>query len=181
MTAAGPAPTVRRVTSGEWRLVRALRLEALQDPAAPVAFLESYDDAAARPDRFWQDRAANAAAGATAAQFVAVDGDGAWVGTVTGRVEEPGTADLLGVPVTVRQVHVVGVFVRPEYRGSGLLGRLLDAVGEWTRAQGVTRLRLHVHEDNPRAQAAYLKAGFAPSGHRVDGAIGVELEMVRSV
>ncbi|MYV59587.1 GNAT family N-acetyltransferase, partial [Streptomyces sp. SID4931] len=44
---------MRVVRADEWPQVRQLRLEALRDPAAPVAFLESYEDAAAQPDAFW--------------------------------------------------------------------------------------------------------------------------------
>jgi len=181
VTAARPLPAVRRVEPDDWRSLRELRLAALQDQAAPIAFLDTFSAAAQRPDRYWQDRAANAAVGGPAAQFVGVTSDGAWVGSVTGLLEEPGTADVLGAPVTARQVHVVGVYVRPEHRGSGLLDRLLDELARWAREQGLGRARLYVHEENQRAQAAYRKSGFTPSGHRVNGALGAELEMVRAL
>src|SRR4051794_41079602 len=53
---------VRVVRAEEWASVKALRLLALEDPAAPLAFLETYETAAERPDSFWQKRAADAAA-----------------------------------------------------------------------------------------------------------------------
>ena len=170
--------SVRRVRAEDWRAVRALRLEALHDPAAPLAFLESYDDAVARPDSFWQERVANAAAGRAAAQFVGITDDGRWVASVVGLREEPGTHDWGGRPITRLQVQVVGVYVAPDQRGAGLLGRLVDAVRAWAAEHGVDRLRLHVHEHNDRAQAAYRKLGFTFTGARLEIDAGTELEMV---
>ncbi len=74
---------VRRITPEDWREVKALRLQALADPAAPMAFLDTVEHAAAQPDRFWQERAANASGDAAAAQFVAIADDGTWTGTIT--------------------------------------------------------------------------------------------------
>ena len=42
--------TVRRVRADEWPQVRALRLDALRDPDAHLAFLETYETGAAVPD-----------------------------------------------------------------------------------------------------------------------------------
>lgn len=183
---AGATPEVRRVRADEWRQVKDLRLAALRDPAAPVAFLETYDEALAKPDVFWQDRARGAAAGGAAAQLVAVEADGTWVATATGLVEAPGTEGVLGDAVERRRVHVVGVFVRPEHRGRGLLGRVVDGVHDWARELGIDASRLCVHEENPRAQAAYRKLGYAPSGRRFVLEVGphpggVELELVRTL
>ncbi len=171
--------TVRRVRADEWREAKELRLVGLQDPAAPVAFLETYDEATARPDDFWQDRARGNASSDTVAGFAALDATGRWVGTVTGLLEEPGRPDVLGGPVDRRQVHLVAVFVRPEHRGAGVLQQLFAAAQDWAREQGVDVARLCVHADNPRAQAAYRKAGFAPSGQRFVLRNGEEIEMVR--
>jgi len=181
MTTPPAPPTVRRARQDEWRETRDLRLAALQDPAAPVAFLETYDVAAARPDAFWQERARGNATSDAVAAFVAVDADGRWVATTTGLIEEPGATDVLGGPVAQRQVHLVGVFVRPEHRGAGLLGRLFDGVQDWARGAGVARARLCVHVDNPRAQAAYAKLSFTPSGERFVLEQGEEIELVRAL
>ncbi len=56
---------VRSINADEWPAAKALRLVALRDPIAHLAFLETYEQAAARPDSFWQERAAGAAKGAT--------------------------------------------------------------------------------------------------------------------
>ncbi|HJQ07573.1 MAG TPA: GNAT family N-acetyltransferase [Nocardioides sp.] len=171
---------VRTVRAEEWPALRAFRLQALRDDAAPVAFVRTHDEEAAEPDSFWIDRAANVARGETATQVVGV-ADGAFAGTVIGLLEEPGSVDWAGVPIERRQVLLVGVYVAPEARGSGLLGRLVDAVADWARGLGVDRLRLQVHAENPRAEAAYRKLGFELTGASVAIPVGVEREMVRGL
>lgn len=170
-------PLVRRVVPDDWAALRDMRLEALRDEAAGIAFLETHEQAAARPDAFWRDRAAGASSGAGVAQFVAISDAGAWVASASGLREEPGTDDWAGHPIEHLQVHVVGVWVHPDHRGAGLLGRLVDAVRGWAAEHGVHRLRLLVHEDNARAQAAYRKLGFTPTGATVPLEAGVEIEM----
>jgi len=174
--------TIRSIRPEEWSAVKELRLAALQDPVAHLAFLETYEQAAAEPDSFWQGRAAGGSEGAAGAQqIIAETQDGIWVGTVTVLVEEAGTEDWAGIPVERRQGHVVGVFVRPEYRGTGLTKALFDAGLEWAWGRGVERVRLLVHEENGRAGAFYRKMGFVPSGVTVpwsEGSGESELEMV---
>ncbi|PZR53182.1 GNAT family N-acetyltransferase [Xylanimonas oleitrophica] len=173
--------TVRRVRADEWQAVKALRLQALADPDAHLAFLESYEDGVGHPDDYWRGRASGSADGGTAAQYVAADEDGRWVGSATGLLEEAGTQDWEGNAVEQRQVHMVGVWLHPDHRGRGLMQRLADAVVTWGAEQGVERVRLYVHADNARAQGAYRKAGFAPSGESFTGKVGAELEMVRAL
>ncbi|GAA4031386.1 MULTISPECIES: GNAT family N-acetyltransferase [Streptomyces] len=156
---------IRSVRADEWPAVKELRLAALKDPVAHLAFLETYDEAAAKPDSFWKERTASGAEGATGVQQIIAEGpDGRWVGTLTVLVEEPGTTDWAGFPVERKQGHLVGVFVRPEERGNGLTEVLFDAALEWAWAQGAERVRLIVHEENGRAQRFYRKVGFVPSG-----------------
>ncbi|GGM20133.1 N-acetyltransferase [Streptomyces fumigatiscleroticus] len=174
---------IRSIRADEWRAVKELRLTALRDPVAHLAFLETYEQAAGRSDDFWQERTAGAAEGASGKQqFIAeVARTGEWAGTLTVLVEEAGTSDWAGFPVERRQGHVVGVYVRPEWRGSGLTKALFDAGVEWAWGRGAERVRLIVHEANERAQAFYRKAGFVPSGLTVPLAQRpdeVELEFV---
>ncbi|WP_028049549.1 GNAT family N-acetyltransferase [Cellulomonas sp. URHD0024] len=170
--------TVRRIRADEWSLVRTLRLDALRDPAAPLAFLESYDDAATLPDEFWQARAAGSADGDHAAQLVAIDDD-RWVGSTTALVQRSGTQDHHGRLIARSRPVLVGVYVRPSHRGTGVVGDLIEAAADWCRERGFTELVLNVHRDNHRAVAAYRRAGFVPSGLEFTGVIGPEIEMVR--
>ena len=127
--------TVRRVRPDDWRSARALRLEALQDEAAGIAFLETYERAVAEPDEFYQGRTAGAADGDDVAQFVAVDGS-TWVGSVTVIAQRAGSLDYHGRPIERSRATVVGVYVRDEQRGSGLIDRLLEATAQWARDLG---------------------------------------------
>jgi GNAT superfamily N-acetyltransferase len=180
-----PQYSVRAVRAHEWRQIKALRLQALTDEAAPIAFLESHDDAAARPDTFWQDRARGAAVDAgpdaDARQFVAVTDDGGWVGTAVALVEKAGDVDFHGAVIAETGGHVVGVYVAPEHRGRGVIDSLLDAATDWLRQLGLGRARLNVHADNVRAQRSYARSEFLPTGARLIGTIGPEIEMSRTL
>ncbi|WP_371525514.1 GNAT family N-acetyltransferase [Streptomyces sp. NBC_01283] len=156
---------VRPIRADEWLRVKELRLAALKDPVAPIAFLETYEEAAAKPDSFWQERAERAADGTRVRQFVAEGPGGTWSGTVTVLIEEPDSDDVFGGAIQRRQAHVVGVFVRPEHRGSGVIDALFETAVEWARSvPDVARVRLFVHEDNARAETFYRRYGFARSG-----------------
>ncbi|GAA1950813.1 GNAT family N-acetyltransferase [Microbacterium deminutum] len=169
---------VRRVRPDEWRLVRDLRLEATADPDAAIAFLELHDDVAARPHEFWRERTETAAESETVAQFVA-DVEGTSVGSLSVIIRATGQRDHLGRIMDDRRAFVVGVYVRPDQRGSGAVDALLGAAAGFATAQGLDRLILDVHQDNHRAQGAYRRAGFMPTGETMVGPIGPELVMAR--
>lgn len=176
---------IRPVHEHEWEEIRRLRLTALKDDAAPIAFLETYDDALARPDHFWQERARGACVesgdGAGARQFVAVAQDGDWVGSASVLVERAGLTNMQGERIPVDGGYVVGVYVHHDHRGRGLVGGLFEGVTAWLRQIGCERVRLHVHADNARAQAAYRRLGFTATGATMTVDAGVELEMARDL
>jgi GNAT superfamily N-acetyltransferase len=177
---------IRAVRADEWAEAREIRLAALQDPAAPLAFLEPYEQAVSRPDAFWQERT-RTATGEQAHQFIAEAPDGHWVGTITVLVERPDQDVRFGEPAKTDQTHVVGVYVRPEARGSGVIDALFRAGVAWSWALGgvpIQRVRLYVHERNARAAAFYRRFGFVPSGKTVavpgdESAREVEYELLR--
>ncbi len=173
------APQVRRVRIEEWRQVRDLRIEAVSDAAAAIAFLSTPDQERAHDDAFWRDRTAGAAMGTDAAQFIADDGAG-WVGTVTVLLRESGGVDHLGRPVADPRADIVGVYLAPSHRGSGLLGELVAAAADWAAERGAADLTLDVHVDNLRAQRAYHAIGFVPTGETFTSVIGPELVMRRA-
>lgn len=175
-----PDAHVRRVHASDGARLRSLRLEALLDPAAGIAFLETHDEAAARPREFWDTRAIGAALSGSSAQFIAEVGP-SWIGTVTILIPEAGQADYFGRLRTDGDALAVAVYVSPSHRGQGVLDDLFGAGAEWARAQGRSTLLLDVHEDNARAQAAYARLGFAPTGGTIVGQNGRELEMSRTI
>jgi ribosomal protein S18 acetylase RimI-like enzyme len=56
---------------------------------------------------------------------------------------------------------VQSIYIVPDHRGSGLLGRLLDHLAAEAQAAGAVDLRLYVHNENARAINAYRRCGFA--------------------
>jgi len=53
--------------------------------------------------------------------------------------------------------------VRAEHRGRGLGTRLLRAVVDWARKQGLSRITLLTDADNTGARGLYMRHGFVPS------------------
>lgn len=103
----------------------------------------------------------------TSRQFVAEAADGHWLGMATVLVERPGVETFFGDVPEVPQTHIVGVFVRPEARGTGLAEELFQAALGWSWSltePPVERVRLFVHQDNARAEAMYGKVGFKRTG-----------------
>jgi len=145
---------VRRVTVADTAMARALRLEMLAD--TPLAFIERIDEAAARPHEEFRETVVQRAEGDGAAIFVAA-ADGRLVGQAGGWTP-PGST---GVTV------VFAVYLSPAWRGAGLLGRLVEAVAEWSVAAGRGVLELEVLSTNHRAIRAYERLGFRDSGQRM--------------
>lgn len=163
---------IRPVRADEWQPVKDLRLAALRDPAAPVAFLETYEQGLERSDDAWRERTVGASeeGDGEVRQFIAEAPDGSWAGTVTVLVERPDAEVRFGEAASVHQAHLVGVFVRPGARGAGVADALFKAALEWAWSLGeprLARVRLYVHENNPRAAAFYRRIGFAPTGETV--------------
>ncbi|WP_144796147.1 GNAT family N-acetyltransferase [Microbacterium paludicola] len=171
---------VRRVRADEGARVKALRLEAVADPDAAIAFLSTPEQEAAHDDTFWDDRAANSARGDDVAQFIAENGD-EWVGTVTVLRRPSGSTDHHGHVVSTTRADIVGVYVRPSERGSGVIDALFETAVGWAADLGDSTVSLDVHTDNLRAQAAYRRLGFIDDGRRFTGSIGPEMGMAREL
>ena len=163
---ADAAVLVRRVVPGDWPLLRSLRLEALLD--TPLAYLETHADAAAAPEGEWRYRAVRGSTGGDSLQLLALRAGGP-VGTA---VTFLGEDDVW---------WVAAVYLQPAERGRGLLRRLVDALAAHAHGAGGRLLRLEVHEDNPRARAAYARLGFVETGGRRPYPLGDgdELELER--
>ncbi|WP_411071138.1 GNAT family N-acetyltransferase [Streptomyces sp. cmx-4-25] len=182
---------IRALRADEWEKAREIRLAALRDPIAHLAFLDTYEAAVERPDAFWRERAEDSSESGDGKvrQFVAEGPDGTWAGTITLLVERPSDEVRFGEPAKVDQTHVVGVYVRPGARGTGVIDALFRAGVEWSWSSVepvVERVRLYVHEDNVRAAAFYRRFGFTATGERVavpgsGSAEEVEYELRRPV
>jgi GNAT superfamily N-acetyltransferase len=145
--------TVRRVRPEDAARVRALRLEMLTD--TPLAYLETIDEAAARPHAQFRARIANNATAPDSAQFIA-EADGRVIGQ-TGAYAPPGTH---GVTL------LYAVYVTPDRRGTGVLDAIVAAAAAWSRAGGRPTLEIEVVAGNDRAVRAYQRLGFTDTGRR---------------
>ena len=159
--------------------MRALRLEALGDPVASIAFLETIEQALARPDSEWQERAERGATSTDQAAFVAVIDD-VLSGSVTVFTRRAGEPDYFERVPVIDTATLVGVYVSPRIRGRGMIDALIRAAAEWARDAGYAKLTLDVHERNVVAIASYRRAGFEIVGE-LEGDDGREIAMALSL
>jgi GNAT superfamily N-acetyltransferase len=62
-----------------------------------------------------------------------------------------------------RHAYLGLMYVAPEHRGQGIIQKIITALIEWSREQGVTDYYLDVYADNEPALSAYEKFGFRKS------------------
>lgn len=145
---------VRRIGPDDWEVSRQVRLTALAE--APYAFMSTLAREQQFDDHVWRDRLGSPAA----ATFLAwVDGEP--VGTATGKIDDP--ADEFTVQGSWQ---LVGMWVDPCARGTGVADRLIERVTSHAREQGATSVTLWVTEVNARALAFYQRIGFVLTGAR---------------
>jgi ribosomal protein S18 acetylase RimI-like enzyme len=131
----------------DWRVLRAVRLEALLE--APAAFTSSYAREAQWGELEWL-RAFDAATWIVAREAERV----------------VGLARSVGEPDLPSARHVEPIWVAPTHRRRGVFRALLHALAEMDRRMGITDLTLWVLEDNHAAQRAYQALGFESTGER---------------
>lgn len=149
------AYTVRRTTEDEWRDFRELRLEALLD--SPTNYGQTHEQALALSDLMWRDRSMVVATSDEQAFYVAAD-------DATGRL-----VGMWGVVPHLRRAGVwliIGVYVRPEARGTDVSRRLNQACIEFARGTDAKELILDVRDDNDRARRFYAREGFVETGFK---------------
>ena len=133
---------IRKIEAADWELLRDVRLRALTED--PDAFAATHAQESRFSDEQWQGRAAQS----NGASFV-VDGAEGPEGLVTGFVDDD--------PATV---FLVGMWLAPALRGTGVAGELVSHVVEWARTSGAMRVSLSVEGHNQRAARLYERFGF---------------------
>lgn len=136
---------LRAINKGEYGLVRALRIAALQD--SPGSFGESASEAVARSESYWISMTQSLV---DKHVMLVVEIDGKPQGSVYGLLEK----DREGGG------KVGNMWVNSAYRGQGLGSALLKAVIQWAYTKRLSTLRLWVPVEVPEAKALYSKAGF---------------------
>ncbi len=59
-----------------------------------------------------------------------------------------------------QHVYLGFMFVKPEYRGQGVIQSISEALKSWAKANNIFEARLEVYADNDSAVRAYEKSGF---------------------
>jgi ribosomal protein S18 acetylase RimI-like enzyme len=132
---------IRATETKDWMLLKQVRLAALLD--TPTAFALSYQTAAADSDEQWKERASSAGA-----EF--------WLA-----FEQDRPVAMVGAGVSSAQrFNLIGMWVEPAARGSGVATQLVDAVKSRATNKGFDRVYLEVSTDNARASDFYLRQGF---------------------
>ncbi len=135
---------VTRVDPEDWQRLRVVRLAALAESpdmfGSTLAKEQSFDEAE------WRRRAARPAT------FLA-SRDDADVG-------------MAGVYEFDDGWSVMGMWLAPAARGTGVLEALVDACESVAQDAGATTVALGVMEDNPRGRRAYLRLGYEFTGSR---------------
>jgi ribosomal protein S18 acetylase RimI-like enzyme len=75
------------------------------------------------------------------------------------------------IPGDAGAAHVarMGMAVAKPYRGQGIGRRLMEAVIEKARQNGIEKIELSVYASNLGAVALYVSAGFATEGKKLRG------------
>lgn len=135
---------VTRIRAGQWRILKDVRLRALED--APYAFGTTLAEGQERTDRDWEDMARDHATLLDRAYFMAYVGDN--------------PCGMAGCYRTAPDtVMLTAMWVAPEFRGQKIGEQIVRAVIKWAREGGATTLEAWVSEDNP-ARFFYQKIGF---------------------
>jgi ribosomal protein S18 acetylase RimI-like enzyme len=165
------SPTVRRFAANEWRIYRALRLQALRD--APDAFGSTLAREEAFPDEEWIRRI-ETGAGSPLDFPLVVEDDTRPIGLAWARI----AADDREV------AELYQVWIDPAYRRRGVGHRMIDATLDWARSAGVRQMHLAVALGSDSALDFYRRLGFVETGDPVplrDGSTTLKQEMRRTL
>ena len=157
-----PSQVVNRIRSDQWRILKNVRLRALED--APYAFGTTLAEGQKRTDRDWQDMAREHATLSDRAYFMAYMGDNPC--GMAGCYRR--TSDI---------VMLTAMWVAPEFRGKNIGEQIVCAVIEWAREGGATTLEAWVSENNP-ARFFYQKIGFEETDLTEPLRSGSKIQMV---
>lgn len=159
---------IRALKSEEGMLLKRLRLTALKE--SPDSFSPTWEEASVHGDDYWHDAAQRIAANPEFEIFIA-EHNGEGVGLVSGQVDKEGVG------------HIGAMWASPVVRGQGVGKLLMNAVTEFLRGKGCTRIELSVTETNQVAINLYKNMGFVFTGQEEplrDGSPLMNLTMARA-
>ena len=136
---------IRCIRESEWELYRQLRLNALLE--SPHAFASTFEQALKRSGESWQEQVSSSASGSERYTALVFD-EGRPVGM--GAVYE----------IAQSQAELLQMWIKPEFRSSGIGKTLVDHLECWVFDHGFTKLIATVHRENPRAITFYMNQGY---------------------
>jgi RimJ/RimL family protein N-acetyltransferase len=145
--------TIRLTQPGDAPLLRAIRIEALQNH--PLAFTADLPETEAKPAEFWQELATRGGGDVNQAVFLAVDG------------ETPCGMAGIWTPPQPKLAHagtIWGVYVRESARRNGTGESLIRACVDWARSKSLITVKLSVVVGNDSARRCYERCGFTAYG-----------------
>ncbi len=142
---------------GDWRDLRAIRLEALR--SEPAAYSSTYEEILVWPDEEWRRRLANDQRMTLLARVQSRP-----IGMVGGYLGSDEGDESVAV--------VIGMYVAREYRGRGI-GRLLltELIDRLATFPQITTIRLGVTETQEPARRLYESVGFQVVGKTEEGIV----------
>jgi len=167
------AVTIRPASEEDVLAYRELRLEALRNH--PEAFSSDYATSLARPMAYWTDR---------------LKSDGSDDGVIIYfAVHDEQLIGMCGITHTTspklrHSAYIVGMYVRPDWRGLHIAEDLINACLNWGRARDIKIVKLGVTTTNTPAIRCYARCGFQAFGTEpqaicLDGVFYDELLMAR--
>ncbi|HET7397250.1 MAG TPA: GNAT family N-acetyltransferase [Intrasporangium sp.] len=140
--------TVRALGEADWEEYRSVRLAALRE--SPEAFVASLEEEQAYDESAWRDRM-------NRSQRLLAVRQGEAVGVVSIGEGEGNTGEV---------GELFGLWVAPDYRGSGVATLLVKEAASRARTSGRRHLVYWVGTENGRAVAFASGMGFLPTDYR---------------
>ena len=160
---------VRRVRGSDAGVFRDVRLRALRE--APYAFEQTAEEIEGDPFEEWVEWVSTMAEpSVNAATYLAFADDSA--------TSTEGMAGGFLDPADPTAVVLWGVWVDPRSRGRGNARQLVQAVTEWARRSGRSRLTLWVTSTSDAAIGLYLSEGFTQTSRSREHATQPEREEI---
>lgn len=135
----------RSVTSNDATLLKAVRLEALQE--SPQAFASNYSEVKDEPADYWLD---------------IVQCKGRYKNSKSFIGEEEGNPIAMAAcyPESSEEFRLIAMWVNPDVRFAGVGSAILSIVECWASSQGAKELIAAVYSDNSTAIDFYRNQGF---------------------
>lgn len=142
---------VRHATISDFDSFRELRLEALKNH--PTAFGADYEESAARPNEYWQER-------------LKIEKDHEALFFAEHESQLVGMSGIFrGSSKKSRHESTIwGVYIRPQWRGYHISETLVRSCLSWAKEQGLAIVKLAVVTTNRPAIRCYERCGFTIYG-----------------